>query len=270
VRTFRKLSLAIPCLSFLLGSGCESLFCKKGDDVLDFKVLSESFWEVEGQIPQAKGPSPAPEALRVAIAEFTVEFADEADGLPLNYGTGMKLEMPSVLYVALAQLLTEFNRYPVGVGDVSESLALESIRGSRLGDGEFLANILGGRAPSRFPAAGLPVIDDGQPELYAKLLALLEETHADRVLQIRLRLGVRDGRASIEKGSIVRAVSREGMGISRSKVPLVSSIRVASQAAGVQGGKTVLAVDSRRYVRAMRELFRAAIGMSLIVTGQRG
>lgn len=251
------LPLALPAL----GGGCAGKRFPAGkeggspageDDVLDLAALAKRFWAVREEVKAG----PAPRRPLLAIAEFTVEFAGEA-GAPgeasgADFGTGMKVELPDVLYQGFLDTLPEFDREPVAHERVVHSQAHERL----VGVSHAEAGLTSG---SRYPAGGLLVLDPAARENDAALLALVEELGADGVLQVRLRVGVRDGRASIEKGSSFRAFGLEGRLVLESELTLLSPYVVT-----VEGG----AVDSRRFVTAIRRLFRPYIGMALVAAGR--
>jgi hypothetical protein len=94
------------------------------------------------------------------------------------------------------------------------------------------------------------------------LLDVVREVEGSAALQVRLRVGVREGRASIEKGSTVRTVTEDGVGFLVSRLTLVSHVTVVEISDGMA------AVNSIEFARAIRRLFRPYVGMALIATGR--
>jgi hypothetical protein len=236
---------------FLL-AGCAETPTTSSGEILDLRELSREFWSVDGDTS-----GPPIEDPRVAIAEFTVEYvaASAAEGAPApDFGTSMKLELPGVLYRNFAETLPKVGRYPIPPATVSEAEALQRLAGARFGEAKLLeATPVAGLG---YPAEGLVAIEGAQADVDAVLRNLIEEVGADVAFQVRLRLGVRDGRAAIEKGSTYRAVARaKGVTLTSQKT-FLGARRVVS-ADGT-------AIDSHKFVEGIQAMLRTSLVMALV------
>ena len=115
-----------------------------------------------------------------------------------------------------------------------------------------------------YPVDGLLCLAGDQDQTDAVIADLLDEVEADYALQVRLRVSIRNGRASIEKGSTVRVVTRDATGLLETRLALVSAQSVTEEVPD----SDVTAINSQRFVRALQRLFRPCIGMALISTGR--
>lgn len=250
-------STSVILLTALLAfTGCAGTSAPSvSGDVLDVSALAKDFWRVDVPTEKSKGPP----AKRIAIVEFTVEYVEDG----ANFSRSMELELPGVLYQGFVQTLPEFDRYSLALADVSDSAAYARLSGTRLDDVQILPASAGGDvATRRCPVDGLLALDDGDAKTDAAIVDLLDELEADEALQVRLRVGIRDGRASIEKGSSFRGVSRNGQGVLESKLTLISAVNV------VETSGDSVAVDSSRFVKAIQRLFRPYIAMALVAAGR--
>jgi hypothetical protein len=244
-------------------AGCATCKCGTGDvlvkdGVLDIRDLAAALWSVE--TANAEGVAP-PEleparSIRLAVVEFTVEFVPDPTGSVLDFGTGMKLELPGILYDGFTRLLPEFKRNAMDLDEVTASEAYGNLAAEAPRTGE--------NAPAqiRYTARGLQALEAGQEGRDAVLQQLIAELGADTAIEVRLRVGVRDGRASLEAGSGLRGINAEG-----ASVRLDSKVTLVSPLEAVERDGDLVAVDSSRYLRAMERLFRTLIGTALVASG---
>lgn len=235
-----KIQSIISILALLTAplTWCGCAYFGGKSDVLDFREMASDFWDIK-QTAESGVENP-----RIAVVEFTVEYVDAS----VDLSQSMRLELPGVLCRGFVGLLPEFERYPVPLDSVRSSSAYQRLSGTRLGDVEMGSSI-------RYPVDGLAALTSSS-DVDKTLLDVLEDAQADVALQVHLRVGVRDGRASIEKGSILRGVSQAGTALYESRITLVSHQHVVEE-----GGS---AVDSSAYAEAIRRLFRPYIGLALI------
>ncbi|MDX2017007.1 MAG: hypothetical protein SFY95_05115 [Planctomycetota bacterium] len=74
-----------------------------------------------------------------------------------------------------------------------------------------------------YPATGLKTLREDLPR--EKMRALLAETGSDLALRVRIRVGVDEGRATVERDSIVRAVWADSAGTAFGQLKSLKSIR---------------------------------------------
>lgn len=248
----------LPIVAFAMAAGCAGFPGSaggKGNDVLDIGELARSVWEVKDP------PDTDRRASEFAIVEFTLEYVSpDRGGAPPDAAQSIKLELPGILYSGFVETIPSFRRSVVPIAAISDSSAYRELAGTSLAEIDLTA---GGAATARFPVDGLLALDDEQPDLNAKLLKVAAEVEAGLTLQVRLRVSVRDGRASIEKGSTFRTVSDRGTTLLVSQRTLVSAERVVAPEEEAAG-----AVDSRLFAAAMQRLFRPYIGLALIASGR--
>lgn len=242
-------------------TGCAQCPCKSSDakptdqsrDVLDFLTLSKEFWRIESSIPSADvGPRRPGDVVRLAIAEFTVEYVGE----DADVGTGLKLALPDVLYDALVSLLPDLSRDAVAVETVTQAASYARLNGMEATDPVFLK----GSPALRYPTTSLRTLDDEQADRDEVLAELLEEVEADSVALVRLRVGIRGGRASVEPGSELHFVKRGGKATLTSRMAAVSPL----PAVGETG-----AVNSSLFAKGVSSLFRPCISMAIVASEQR-
>lgn len=242
-------------------AGCARTAPGRGDgDVLDLGALAKDFWEVREAVAIESIESP-----RVAVVEFTVEYVSAAatgETRELDLAASMKVELPGVLYEGFVGTLPAYGRHAVAIETVSEAEAYGRLEGTGIEDAPLETSAV--KEGVRYPVDGLLCLIGEQSETDAVIRDLLDEVEADYALQVRLRVGVRAGRASIEKGSTVRVVARDGAGLLETKLAVVSPQSVTEE----DPGSSVTAIDSRRFVRAVQQLFRPCIGLALVRTGR--
>jgi hypothetical protein len=270
-------ALGIAVLSLLAG-GCNGPAKAQGASpasaavsggVLDLRALSEAFWSVKRPFdPAARPATGSGNAPRLAIVEFTVQYEDGAAskdaGPAADFGTGMKLELPTLLYEGFAGVFTEFNRAIVPLETVAGAAAYRRLKGIETTDPTLLDP---GKGGTRYPAEGLLALEDGQAEADAAIRDLLREVGADGALQVRLIVGVVDGRAAIIKGSTVRGVGPDKEGILESRMTLISALPVVDKPMK-EGPSATAAIQSIQFVKAMANLSRLAVGMGLVALGR--
>jgi len=248
-------------LLVLAGSrgGPPCLGAEQGSDVLDFKALAKNFWDVR-EVRKAGEKEPT----RFAIVEFTVEFVGKGpSGKAADFPAGMKLELPGVLYEGFVQLLPEFDIIPSAHSDVSESQAYKRLSGKSVTDPVFLSRKAKEGQTIRYPVDGLLAIEGKQDEVDSVLKDLLKEIGAQRALQVHLRVGIRDGRAAIEKGSIFRTVGPGGVSLLKSRQTMIGAASVVDRGVD-KGQEDCWVIDSDRFERSLQRMFRPAISMAII------
>jgi hypothetical protein len=201
---------------------------------------------------------------RLALVEFTVEYASASatgGGTGVDFATSMKIELPGILYKGFVDALPAYDRHSVPLNTVSDAAAYRRLKGTGIHDVPLTPSV---EESVRYPVDGLLCLAGDQPQTDAAIVELLEEVDADYALQVRLRLGVRSGKASIEKGSTVRIVGRKGSGLLETRLALVSAESVTEN----EPDSEVAAINSRLFVHAVERLFRPCIGMALIRTGR--
>ena len=231
----------------LVLAGCSGVTHHGEDGVLDFQKLAREFWSIED------GGAKRREDPRFAVVEFTVEYIGDAStaGGSTGFGTSMKLELPGLLYRSFTQEMADIRRYPVALSEVSEAEAYSRLAGTSLDEVALAVTSAAageGAAPVRYPVDGLKALDDGED---TALFAVASEVAADAALQVRLRVGVHDGKAAIMKGSTLRVVAEEGTALLTSNLTLVAPSRVVADS---EGG-TVAAIDTAAFVRSIQRLF---------------
>ena len=166
------------------------------------------------------------------------------------------------LYKGFVEALPTYDRHSVPIQTVTDAPAYQRLEGTGIDDVPLLPG--SARESSRYPVEGLLCLAGDQGQTDAVIAQLLDEVEADYALQVRLRVSIWKGRASIEKGSTVRIVARDGTGLLETRRALVSAQRVTEE----EPDSDVAAVNSQRFVRAIQRLFRPCIGMALISTGR--
>lgn len=249
-----------------------SLGCSATSDRLSVTELStphqieahaHRFWSVH-DVPKRTAPTNP----RVAIVEFTVEYvptaappADVTSDGELDFATGLKLQLPNVLYQIFTDLLTEFDREAVPVEDVCQSEPYLELAGMTSNEVLALATQESGTAAVRYPVETLICLDPTAPDMQAKLQELVRSVNAAGALQVQLRTGVHLGRATIEPGSRLVVTTPEGSGYLESQLALVSERTVVKDVFARE-----LAIDSAAFAREMKTLFRPCLAMALEVT----
>lgn len=246
-----------PLLTVVLLSGCHSSpprLSELGPEG------SAALWRAEEGSSPAKGT----QVRRVAVAELSLELVTHKWIAPLP---GALLLDPTMYSdVGIAIQLLGLGRRTVGWGALEETLParlhaafLDGLRARGLEvvppaqvartkawqdyarlerDGSSLVRWLNpiGHDTGRIrgfdvlPAPGLAVIDgaQGDREVGDVDAALLAETGADLVIRARFRLGIHEGRASIETGSELQVTARGQHGVVSSQRSLTSDEDVAS------------------------------------------
>ncbi len=246
-----------------IGTG-ERLSVTKVSDAKSIEKYAPRFWSAHN-VPKSSGPG----TKRIAVVEFTLEYvassqpANAARGVDPDFATGLKLQLPNVLYGIFTGLLPDFDGEAVPLDDVSHSEAYHKLAGMTSSEVHALATSPdpnAGTAPMRYPVDALLCLDSEQPDTQKGLLELVREVDATGALQVRLRAGVHDGKATIEPGSMFIITTESGTGYLESKVALVSERTVAEDVLAKD-----LAIDSDEFAKAMKTLFRPYISMALEV-----
>lgn len=216
---------------------------------------------------------------KVAVAEFNVEFVTErlelsVDGKGdsfvakyVDYGDGLKMELPGMLYSMLQE---EGNMNLVAMDAVNEANAYARLTGTRMGEPlpPYRLTVVGsdvGRPKEAclYTTYGLRAIDPRQKDVESVLKDLLNETGADAVLRIRLRVGVYQGHATIERGSVICLTGRSRMGDIESIRSLVGEELVVSAPAK---GEVTYQVDSSKFRQSIRRLVVPYLKMAVMAT----
>ncbi len=259
----RESTFAILVVGVLAWTGCAEPSLGRGGtsrDVVDVGALAKAFWSVRAPLEYEPIESP-----RIAIVEFTVEYvssAETGEARTVDFGTGMRLELPGVLYQGFVAELPEFDRHSVPLATVSGAAAYKNLEGVGIADVSLAPTPEDGN--TRYPVDGLLCLTGDEARTDAVLVDLIGEVEADLGLLVRQRVGVRDGRASIEYGSTFRVVAAGGSGMVESNLTLVSAESVVEEEPDSQ----VMAIDSKRFVRAIQRLFGPCIAMALVATGR--
>jgi hypothetical protein len=219
---------------------------------------------------------------KVAIAEFSVEFVTErletSDGktgrpyvrATADFGEGLKMELPSMLYHAL-QEEGELNLVPIGT--VAKAAAYQRFQGPMMGDrsASYRLGMVGSDAgrPKQaglYTVDGLRAIDPQQADVEKVSADLLKEVGADVVLRFRLRVGVYGGRATLEAGSVVDLVGPGRVGDLESIRSLIGDGSVLDEAAAPAGDEVTYVVNSAKFRDAIRRMAVPYITMAAMVT----
>ena len=263
-----KSILCVLMTCFLAWTGCAESRHRTDDatskNVLDLLKLSKSVWHVQDipEYPKTKSP-------RIVIVEFSVEYATHSSpsktARVADFATGMKVQLPDVLYRSFVEILPEFNRHPLPLATVNQSVAYHKLKGRGVDHSILLSPVdSSGNDSGRYPVDGLLVLDDSQEGAEQVIVDLLREVEANVALQVRIRVGVRDNRASIEKGSTFRAFVPQGTALLEIERTVISPINVVARDQGTDSKK--LAIESGKFVKAIKRLFRTCIAMALIAS----
>lgn len=242
----------------LLCAGCAS--SPRGGDVLDLRTLSRDFWLIKSRTESVEQ-----DQARIAVVEFTLEYVPEvksaAGADDLDFGKGMELELPGILFQEFVDIFPEFNRRAVSLDEITGAKSFQGLKGTPLDSEKLVSGAINHEASNgeglRYPVEGLLALEDG-PETDAAIRGILKETGAVSALQVRWKVGIRDGRASIEKGSTIRVINENGVGLLETRQTLVSAKNVVEEDEGAR------AVDSTEYVKAIRNLFTLSTAMGIV------
>ncbi len=250
---------AVSLLALAAVAGCASSDeGPRSGDVWDRPTLrarAAEFWETRETPP----PSPPGRPPRLAVVDFSLQYA--ADTPSTDYGAGLRLELPLLVYMRFAEVAVEFRRELLPMPKVFLNTTYPALKGARFSDVAFVRDSPEVERAKWYPAEGLAALEPGAAN-DAILRDLIREIGADAALQVRLRVGVRDGHASIEPGSTFRVVTPAGAGFLESRQPLISDEFVVERAQGR------ISVYSEAFAAALKRLFRPYIAMALLASGR--
>ncbi|MBX3468488.1 MAG: hypothetical protein KF878_16570 [Planctomycetes bacterium] len=257
---------------------------------LEALMVVPAFWERDDDLAPLSAPG-QPRVREVALAEFSVELVTHTWRAPLpgaalfdptmftdvgilvqllglgrrlaRFDEGLQGALPDRLCAAFAEGLGTRGVAVRPVAEVRACRTYDGYEAAARGSSSLarLLNPVGhdtGRIRSFevLPATGLPVIEGaaGGQTLEEVDAALLGETGADMVVRVRLRVGVYEGRASVERGSEVHVTHAAGRGRVTSGRSITSDEEVA--VAGFLPVRGIAyEVDGAAYLAAMDALF---------------
>ncbi len=193
------------------------------------------------------------------IVEFSLEYLSESATLPPGFDANLRLELPEMLYELFEETIVEFGREPIALRKVSQAKAYQRLRGSPFRDSSSKEPAAANEAVFH-AAPGLLVLDENQADGAEVIAELIRELGADIALEVRLRLGIRQGRATLERGSTFTVFTEKNLGHLVSRRSLISEFTVMDEASGE------FAIDSNQLVLAAQDLFRPYISMALIAS----
>lgn len=254
-------------------------------------VVASAVSTPEQMAQQAKGfwlnhnvpPFHRSSSRKVALAELTVEFV--TDRLEMardanlsapyvrrstDFGEGLKLELPGMLYQMLEE---EGDMNLIAIPVVAEANAYQRLKGTQMGERaiSYRLGVVGSDAgrpkqASLYTVDGLRVIDPTQDDVEKISSDLLKELGADVVFRIRLRVGVYQGRATIEAGSVIDVVGPSQVGDLESMRTLISDDDVLDVSAGQAASQPVYTVNSAKFRDAVRRLVVPYLTMAGMAT----
>lgn len=210
---------------------------------------------------------------RVAIVDCSVEFVTRKVEAPLK---AVEIKYEHALYQAVADELyatfvaaLESRGLEVIPGETVQSavafrgfVTQLSIEQSWFGIASDTGRIK--RTLIRSPGA-LRIVEKGRDvEVESVEAALIKEIGADVALRLRARVGVYEGRASLERGTTIWVLSEDVVGNLTADRSLLSDERVAFEK--TEGGTTVYSVETEKYVAAMRKMIPPFIEMAFAST----
>ncbi len=239
---------------------------------------------------------------RVVVTEFVVEFVTEkrestrlisdrqsmvhvpaglvgvglqATGLNrkvLDFPEDVFVELPEELYEAFEATLEARGCTVIDAERVRAAAAYREIEGAGDEETPFLQRInpMGsdtGRVIKAVfhPARDLRLLPVGEAMVEASEVKLLDELDADISVRVRFRVGLFDGRPSLERGTMLLVTGPRVLGSLVTERSLLSAREVVDEEATefvpVKG--EVLAIEGEQYMHAVRELFPHFIAMGL-------
>ena len=255
-------------------AGCGSTI-QEADDVrvaapggLERLVLGD-YWEASGFSPDA------PEITSLAIASFRVEFVDERLTRPDKYNmsefttvwSGVEDRLAAQLYELQLARFSDRGRTvaPKARVTASPSYAKYPVR-TGPSDVHFDRPIEGKagriRKMSLHTVPGLVLVEGPQETIAATDAALAAELGVEAVLHISLRVGVWNGRATIEEGCVLAVNGAKGPAklVSRRTLASHPSVLASRQFTANLSGE--YNVDYTRYSGAIAEVFSPYIGLA--------
>jgi len=232
--------------------------------ILDFSV---EYVTGKIEVPGETQPTFSPPAL--APAHVGLEYG----GLfrkQINFKEALYRQLADELYAMLVEELVQRGFEVLAPSEVSAAAAYQRLKTRAHDDGSVLQefNLIGsdtGRIKRivTYPASGLRIVTGAaEGEIEQVELALLNELPADVSLRVHIRVGVYQRRASLERGSIAWVLTRDVVGNLTADRSLLSDDAVATSQRFLPIEGEAYAVDSERYLEAMRLLFPPYISMA--------
>lgn len=284
----RNSSVLSVTLTLLL-AGCFAPVERESDpspSTIDRIIGPEHYW-VRDDLPPLKEL----EARTVAIAEFTVEFvkgkyarfepaalrvdpiqyAPAGAGLVVlgigrqraDYGEELMKDLPTQLYEDFVRAIEKREVEVVPMQSVTNSAAYKKfkLRESDASNILLYLNPVGsdtGRIRSyiELPVQGLGVVDGAtEGETEEVEAAIIKELGVDVVVRARFRIGVHQGRASVERGSEVTLLGNNILGSLSSSRSLSSDESITKDGSFLPIRGYLYEVDPGKYRAAMKTLF---------------
>ncbi len=238
--------------------------------IVDFSV---EYVTAKIEVPGEQQPTFSPPA--VAPAQIGIEFG----GLfrkQSNYEPSLYQELADELHAMFTSELATRGFELLPAAEICGARAYQRLRTQERDDGSILQefNLIGsdaGRVKQMvtYPATGYRIVSGaGQGDIEDVELALLDELGADVALRIHVRVGVYHGRASVERGSIIWVLARDVVGNLTAEKSLLSDELVVEAEGFVPIQGQACAVDSRKYLEALRQLFPPYISMAFESGGE--
>ncbi len=275
---------ALAALAAMLAAGCYSTPTMESE-------LGEAdpdhFWTRYDFPPFKKG-----EIERVVISEFSVEIVtskvisagpgatavDPTEIVPqtrllktvlgigrrkADFGDDLVKELPTLLYDLTVKFLEERGAKVVPRAQVSASRNYQDYERLPEDEASFFRrfNPVGGdtgrvRDFKVVPAEGLMVIDGAKDvDIESVDAALLHELKADVVVRARIRIGVHQGRASVETGSVITVTGKHVLGSLESRRSLMSDEGIVKDGGYLPIQGYLYEVDPLLYKEEMKKLF---------------
>ena len=236
---------------------------------------------------------------RIAVVDFTVEFVASTLEVParifkpdekpdaeekpealaarlnsveerqIRYEDGFCRRMTDELYVMLTNEMTKRTRQIIPLSEIRATHAYQQVKTIdnfevvQLGTGRRKdPNASYATWVNVYPVTGLGIAK-GTGKMTGKqvAIAVIKELGADVAARVRLRVGVYQGRATIERGSQVWVLSRDVYGQMQLAKTLASGAKVLAPQQFDVAYDDRYVVDSDKYLAAMRQLFPTVIAL---------
>ncbi len=275
--TFRRpICVRVLTLSLIALWGCSPVRSTDEPTLANRRGLERlvfgDYWKEEGL------PDRALTQNGMAIASFTVEFVVErilevedrygVSKREIAYSQELYRDVPNRLYELFVKRLSGNEFRIVEREAVTGSAAFARYERRTLPeDGlirhdKALASEQGGiKKTSRVTARGLQLLGESSEARLEIDRALIEELGISSVVHVVFRVGVIDGSASIEKGSIAEVVTGSEVGRLTSLRSLKSSTAVTQDGGSIPTVTGRFHVEDSLYLKAMDELFPTYAGL---------
>lgn len=207
----------------IIGSGCSASpdYLRPADLDTSAKISrhADSTWSRQGPTSLHRSAGKT-----IAVVEFSVEFVTERiETAPqsgvrnrrTDFAEGLKAELPGALYLGFVEQLTDLGHTVLHTTTINRSVAFGRCRGSAIGQAAPTIRLqmpdsdLGRpKLLQRYPIDGLVCIDVDQTKMEQTEIELLRELDADIAIRAHIRIGVHQGRATIERGSVIGLTTR--------------------------------------------------------------